>query len=119
MRATLIGRPAQRIKTIYRLIDSLSLSDRHYALVERSRVGQCSDTCFIVVVSKSPIMLAGLSLRELFAWGSRDGGFKHKAKSAETWFSVQADAEAAFQLVVNRKMSPPPEARAKRRRRRA
>ena len=118
MRPTHIGRPAQRIKTTYRLIDSLSLSDRHYALVERSRTGQCSDVCFLVVISKKPILLTGLFLRELFAWGGQNGGFKHKAKRAETWFSVEAEARAAFQHVVSRKMSPPKPKRTVRDRRR-
>lgn len=103
-----VGRAAQRIKTTYRLIDHAQFGSRRYALIERTRQGQLSDVCFIVVLSNQPILLNG-TLRGLKAWSVSQRGFKVFVRDPRAWFSPRrrTEAEAVFKKVVRQKKRAP------------
>ncbi len=102
-----VGRPARRLKTTYRLIEHDKRQNHNYALVERRRTGQISDTCFIVVVSAEPIFLDG-SLRQLAALPHSGGAFTVKASNPDAWFGPGrlAEARTAYQNAVRSGRKP-------------
>ena len=104
-----VGRPATRLKTTYRLIDQDCRGGWRYALVERTRTGQLTDLCFIIVVSFGPIPLDG-RIRLLAALPQAGGGFRLRASEPEAWFSQArfGEAQAAFTAAVRRKLKPKP-----------
>lgn len=111
-----VGRAATRIKTTYKLINHAQRGALRHALVERTRVGQLTDTCLIIVVSYEPILLNG-SLRQLAAWSQSRGSFRVKASDPEAWFgSTRLDeAQRVFSAVVRRGLGPRIKRRAPRR----
>lgn len=114
-----IGRPATAIKTSYSILRHDQRGALHYALIERSRRGQVSDVCLIVVVSGEMVRPNG-SIRLLAAWSSAKRGFSVKASNPEAWYGPArlAEAEAAYQTAVRRLMAPSPKLQARPRKRR-
>lgn len=102
-----VGRAATRIKTTYRLIDHAQRGQLRHALVERSRAGQLTDTCLIVVASCDPILING-SLGRLAAWSQSRGGFRVKASNPEAWFGPARldEARRVFSSAVRRGTRP-------------
>lgn len=92
------ARAASRHSARYSLLSSTKAGEYHFAIVERTRTwpGGRSDTCFVVVRSKSQIARDARSLRALPAC-ALGGGWKLRMADPETW---RSSAENALEVLL-------------------